>query len=99
MLPVKFQEDVVFLYYDTHGYTKEGPGCAEENEVRAVKAQRLLWEHLNVDKLPEPLRKKLQLLYEMRRALKNADPTEADKLKRAIAVQEVVVKMQRKELG
>ena len=99
MLPVKFQEDVVFLYYDTHEHTNEGPAGAKENEVRAEKAKELLWEYLNLDKLPGLLRKELQLLYKMRKALKDADPTEADKLNRAIARQEVVVEMQRKRSG
>ena len=100
MLPEKFQEDVVFLYYDTHRHTNEGTASAKENEASAEKAQQLLWEYLNPDKLPGSLRKKLQVLYEMRRAhSKNEDTAEGDKLKQDIADQEVVVKRQRKKLG
>ena len=99
MLPVKFQEDVVFLYYDTHEHTNEGTASAKENEASAEKAQQLLWEYLNPDKLPGSLCKELQLLYKMRKALKDADPAEVVKLSQAIAVKEVVVKMLRKGSG
>ena len=97
MLPAKFQEEVVFLYYDTYRHEKEEPTRAErEHSYDAKKAQRLLWEYLNTAKLPESLCEELKLLYKMRTALKDAaDPKVAEKLKNKIKKQKEKVEEQR----
>ena len=93
MLPKAFQEELVFWYYDT--YEKK------EDEEQAEKAQNLLWERLNTDRLPVPLHHTLRALYEQRRALRAAGCNQgciSRNLRKTIKEQEEIVKNAQRDI-